>query len=414
VPATSAASQPTPTTAAPAAQAPAASNATTLIYYTGLTGPDGQVMRDIVAKFNKEHADLQVDIQIMPWTDMFAKMVATMAAGNPLDVVIMHPADLTQFVEQDALLPVMDYLTPLGLKLDDYLPQPLKWVTFSGKLVALPLDQHQWNMWLRTDLAEKAGLDVKNPPKDGTQFLDWATKLTTKEGGKIVQSGLEPGFPNPWSLAWTAIYSNGGSYTNEDWTKCTINTPQAVEAVEWVLNVLDTVSNKSGNPSDDFIKGVTAQMQSGPWNIPGLTKSLGKNFASYTTPTLFKTQVVPASAHTLTLPRQKDKGRVASGAQFIKWISDNSILWAESGQIPIKKSILASDDFKKLPYRLPFVDSIPHTVMWSNVRFYGELESPTGARRKNFEMIMSKQISVKDGLAKMEKEVNEVLSRPKQ
>ena len=51
--------------------------------------------------------------------------------------------------------------------------------------------------------------------------------------------------------------------------------------------------------------------------------------------------------------------------------------------------------------------------MWSNVRYYGELESPTGARRKNFEAIITKQISIKDGLAKMEKEVNEVLARPK-
>lgn len=387
-----------------------------LIFYTGLTGPDGQIMRDMVERFNKENGKDAVTIEIMPWVDMLAKMVATMAAGNNLDVVLFHPVRLIQFVEQDALLPVMDHLGPLGLKTDDYLPEPLKWCTINGKLYALPMDQHQWNMWIRTDFAEQAGLDVKNPPKDGKTFLEWAQKLTVKEGGQVTRAGFEPGYPNPWPLAWSAIHSNGGAYTNDDWTKCIINSPESAEALEWVLRVVDEVSIKStGNPAEDFVKGSAAQMLNGPWNIPGLEKSMqGKNYEVYVMPPLFKKQVVTASAHSWAMPAQKDKARIDATARYIKWMSDNSVLWAQSGQIPIKKSILESEEFKRLPFRKAFVDSIPKTLMWSNTRFYNEMDAPTGARRKNFELIISKQVSIKEGLARMEKEVNEVLARPKQ
>ena len=218
-----AAPAPTPTTAIVVGKPQA--GGVGLIFYTGLTGPDGQIMRDMVTKYNTENGKDAATIEIMPWNDMFAKMVATMTAGNPLDVVLVHPADLLQFVEQDALLPMTDHLAPLGLKLDDYLQPPVKWCTINGKLYGLPMDQHQWNVWLRTDMAEKAGLDAKNPPKDRKTFEEWIQKLTKKEGDKPTVGGLEPGYPNPWPLAWSAIHSNGGAYTTDDWTKCTINSP---------------------------------------------------------------------------------------------------------------------------------------------------------------------------------------------
>jgi multiple sugar transport system substrate-binding protein len=420
--------KPTGAAAAPAAPAPAATPTTAivigkpqaggigLIFYTGLTGPDGQIMRDLVGKFNQENGKDAVTIEIMPWVDMLAKMVATMAAGNNLDVVLFHPVRLIQFVEQDALLPLMDHLAPLGLKTDDYLAEPLKWCTINGKLYALPMDQHQWNIWIRTDFAEQAGLDLKNPPKDAKTFIEWSQKLTVKEGGKVTRAGFEPGYPNPWPLAWSAIHSNGGAYTNDDWTKSTVNSAESAEALDWMLGFMDDVSIKStGNITEDFIKGTAAQMINGPWNIPGLERALPNgNYQVYTMPPLFKKQVVTASAHSWAMPAQKDKARIDATARYIKWMSDNSVLWAQSGQIPVKKPILESDEFKKLPFRKPFVDSIPMTLMWSNTRFYSEMDSPTGARRKNFEAIVSRQVSVKDGLARMEKEINEVLARPKQ
>jgi ABC-type glycerol-3-phosphate transport system substrate-binding protein len=86
-------------------------------------------------------------------------------------------------------------------------------------------------------------------------------------------------------------------------------------------------------------------------------------------------------------------------------------MWIPAGHIPAKKSILESDAFKKANYRKPFLDSIPNTLMWTNIKTYNEFTSPTGAERANIELIITKKIGVKEGLAKMEKESNEALSR---
>lgn len=411
-------------TAAPAAQAPAPAPTATplppvaikpglpvLQYFTGLTGPDGQVMRDIVVKHNDENSKFQVNIEIMPWVDMFAKVIAVLAAGQPLDVAIMHPADMPQFTDSGAITPVMDQLDPLGLKTTDWLPQPVKWNEFNGKLYGMPLDQHQWNMWLRTDIAEQAGLDPKNPPKDGKTLVEWATKMTKKTGDTIERAGWAIGYPNPKAPMWSAIYSNGGQWYSEDGKKCTVNTPEAAEATQWLVDLFGKVATSSNDLLSDFVTGSAAMFMSGPWNIPGLLKQQGIKFDVFQTPNFFKKQVVPASGHSLTLPRNKDSGRMRMAGEFLKWVSDHSDMWIASGQIPVRKTILESKAFTDAPYRKVFLDSIPNTIMWTNIKTYNEFTSPTGAERANIELIFTKKIGVKEGLAKMEKESNEALAR---
>ncbi|HZQ97838.1 MAG TPA: extracellular solute-binding protein [Chloroflexota bacterium] len=380
-------------------------------FFTGLTGPDGEVMRGIVARHNEQNAKFQTNIEIMPWTDMFAKLIATLTAGQSVDVAIMHPADIPQFLDSGAVLPVMDYLEPLGVKTTDYIPTVLKWSQFNGKQMALPLDQHQWNIWLRTDLAEKAGLDLKEMPKDGKTFLDWATKLTKKNGDAFDQAGFVPGYPNPKAPLWSAVHSNGGQWYSDDGKKCTINTPESVEAFQWVVDLYGKVASQSNDALTDFVTGKAAMFMSGPWNIPGLEKQQGIKYDVFETPAFFKKTVVPASGHTLTLPKNPDKNRIQMGAEFIKWVSDHSDQWAPAGHIPAKQSIIESEYFKKLPYRKVFQDSIKDTLMWTNIKTYNEFTSPTGAERANIELIVTKKIGVKEGLAKMEKESNEALAR---
>jgi multiple sugar transport system substrate-binding protein len=399
---------PTPTAQPPVAIKP---GLPVLQYFTGLTGPDGQIMRDMVAKHNEENAKFQVNIEIMPWVDMFAKMIATLTAGQPLDVAIMHPADMPQFTDNGAIVPVMEQLEPLGVKTTDYLPHVVKWNEANGKLFALPLDQHQWNVWLRTDIAESAGLDPKSPPKDGKTLVEWATKMTKKTGDAFDTAGWALGYPNPKPVMWSAIYSNGGQWYSEDGKKCTVNTPEAAEAVQWMVDLYGKVSSNATDLLTDFVTGKAAMFISGPWNIPGLLRQQNLKFDVFQTPSLFKKQVVPASGHSLTLPRNKDAGRLRQGAEFVKWISDHSDLWIASGQIPVKRSILESKAFTDAPYRKTFLDSIPNTVMWTNIKTYNEFTSPTGAERANIELIATKKIGVKEGLAKMEKESNEALSR---
>jgi ABC-type glycerol-3-phosphate transport system substrate-binding protein len=347
----------------------------------------------------------------MPCVDMFAKMIAVLTAGQPLDVAIMHPVDLPQFTDNDAILPVMEQLEPLGVKTTDFLPHVVKWNEAKGKLYALPLDQHQWNLWLRTDIVEQAGLDPKSPPRDGKTLVEWATKMTKKTGDAFDVAGWAIGYPNPKAPMWSAIYSNGGKWYADDGKTCTVNTPEAVEAVDWLVGLFGKVSSNATDLLGDFVTGKAAMFMSGPWNIPGLLRQQNLKFDVFQTPAMFKTQVVPASGHSLTLPRNRDKDRLAMGAQFVKWVSDHSDLWIASGQIPVKRSILDSKAFQDAPYRKTFLDSIPNTVMWTNVKPYNELVSPTGAERANIELIVTKKIGVKEGLAKMEKETNETLAR---
>ena len=235
--------------------------------------------------------------------------------------------------------------------------------------------------------------------------------MTKKNGDAFDVAGFVPGYPNPKGTLWSAVYSNGGQWYSEDAKKCTVNTPEAAEAFQWVVDLYGKVASNTNDTLPDFVTGKAAMFHSGPWNIPGLERQQGIKFDVFQTPTFFKKHGRAAAGHTLTLPKNKDNNRLQMGAQFVKWISDNSVLWAPAGHIPAKQSILDSDGFKKLNYRKVFQDSIKDTIMYTNIKTYNEFVAPTGAERANIELIMTKKIGVKEGLAKMEKESNEALSR---
>ena len=148
------------------------------------------------------------------------------------------------------------------------------------------MDQHQWNVWLRTDFAEKAGLNLKNPPKDRKTFVEWATKLTKKSGDNFTVAGWAIGYPNPKSLLWSAIYSNGGEWNSEDGNKCTINSPESVEAFQYIVDLYGKVSSNATDLLADFVTGKTASVIERALEQPRPGESAGHQLRRLPTPTL--------------------------------------------------------------------------------------------------------------------------------
>src|SRR5215813_4887287 len=90
----------TPSPAPTATDIPAinlGSGGTHISFWNGLTGSDGATMSDLLAGFVKEHPEISVTMQEIPWGTMYTKLQAAFVAGTPPDVVIMHSAQIPQF-----------------------------------------------------------------------------------------------------------------------------------------------------------------------------------------------------------------------------------------------------------------------------------------------------------------------------
>src|SRR5690554_7510220 len=61
-------------------------NSTTITFWNGFTGPDGEILREIVNRFNQEQAGkINVEMDIMPWDVFFQKLPPAIATKTAPD-----------------------------------------------------------------------------------------------------------------------------------------------------------------------------------------------------------------------------------------------------------------------------------------------------------------------------------------
>ena len=208
---------------------------------------DDKVYDAAVSRFNKKYPNVKVKssfVTIKSWPDYIDKLVASVAAGNPPDVINIA-------IEGFRLGESKGLWAPLSLK---FLPN-----TFQQMLI-----------YYNTKLFKDAG--VAEPTADWTwnDFLSAAQKLTKGEGADKTYGFAIPFFNfglSPW------FFSNGTAGFAKDLKTPTFSDPKMVESVTF-LNDLVNKHKVSPNPAGVdpyglFGSGKVAMTGAGHWLVNG-------------------------------------------------------------------------------------------------------------------------------------------------
>jgi multiple sugar transport system substrate-binding protein len=368
-----------PTTAPAATQptsAPAA--ALQLNFWGGWTGPDGDVMREMVKKYNDSHPDVQVTLTTQQWTPLFDKFVISVKSSNQPDVLAMHGPDIPQFAATGVLEPLDDVVAKQGFKAADFAKPAWDGTIYQGKQYAFPLDLHMHGVFYNADMFDKAGV---KPPTDwvsAQDFLKIATQLTVDKNGKHPgDSGFDPQNVQQYGLAmynnhhgfytfYALLNQQGDHLLNQNQTALDFPQADGANAWQWLQDLVfkyHVVPAGETNPSGDFLAGKTAMLIDGPWQIPAMAKQAGLKWGTFPVPQVFKNKAVWGSGHVLTIPKQSDPKREAAAEAFVAWIVQNSGDWGNSGNLPALNSARDSAAFKALPGRAGFIAEMPYEVM---------------------------------------------------
>lgn len=168
--------------------------------------------------------------------DFIAKMQAAVAAGNPPDLAY-HGNSVSVMYDSDIVEDVTDIVDELVSKYGDVVPASAQRnARFEGKWYSVPFITTSGAWFVRRDIAEPAGVDVKQLPKLQDR-LDAAIKMSdpAKEmygwGLTVNRSGDGHG------LIQTAIQAFGGRAVDESGTKITFNSPETIAGVEWLAAI---------------------------------------------------------------------------------------------------------------------------------------------------------------------------------
>lgn len=205
-----------------------------VIVFSGWGDPtEQQIYRDSIERFTEVCPNVTVDYQPIP-DDFQTKMKAAMTGGTAPDVLYIDHQLMTAFAPTGQLLPLDDYMAEANVSRDDFIPVLLTIFTHEGQTYALPKDWGTLGLIYLPAAFEAAG--IAEPTADWT----WDDLQTAAQA--IADTGEYGGFcmNADWARFAPFVFGNGGSFTNDDFTQATVDTPEVKEAASFVLDMKES------------------------------------------------------------------------------------------------------------------------------------------------------------------------------
>jgi len=204
------------------------------------------------------------------------KILAAISGGNPPDVILLpSPYAIGTWAHNGVIQPLDDNIQSSALDLSVFIPAGLEQCKLDDAAYALPFVNFNNALYWNKDLFSAAGLDPETPPKTIEELLDFAEKLTVKEGDRITQIGVLPTL-RLQEMAWRF----GGDWYDAANGTITANSDANLRALQYELDVANRVGGvdavqrfqgslpTGGGAADNpFYQGKIAIMVDGCWHV---------------------------------------------------------------------------------------------------------------------------------------------------
>jgi multiple sugar transport system substrate-binding protein len=192
----------------------------------------------LINAFEKKYPNIHVTLTSAPTnTDTNRATLATEISGGSAtpDVFMGDVIWPAQFAAHQLAVPLSDYLPQSYFA--NFAPGLVTGASYKGKVYGSPLFEDQGFMYYRKDLLSKAGLQ---PPTTWEQLESEAKTLVSKnlvKYGFVFQGASYEGLTCNFMEYLT---SAGGTATNGDYTKATLDSPAAVKAATFMRSLISS------------------------------------------------------------------------------------------------------------------------------------------------------------------------------
>ncbi|MBP2112965.1 ABC transporter substrate-binding protein [Paenibacillus sp. FSL P2-0089] len=349
---------------------------TELLFWSPFSGSDGPFMKKIVDKYNSSQDKYKVNFVIQPNGEYYKQLDVALSTGKEQpDLMIMHVDQVPTYQSKEQLQPVDELAAAAGINPADFAEAPVKYATIDNKLYTIPLDIHPVVMYYNKDLFEKAGITA--PPANRAEFDAAVLKLTDKSKG--VYGYVVPTLWPQQFIFPSLVWQNGGELWNG--TDVAYNSPEAVEMVQWLRDMVDKGVSPANVQQDGentlFLQGKNAIQFNGPW-MKSQFDEAGLNYGVAVMPQIGKVkQAIYAGSHGFVVPKAvTDSTKLAGIGDFLKYVSGNSLDWAESGQAVASKTVMDSAEFKAMEFQSTVSQSFSSVQFAPNVLNWGTIIEP--------------------------------------
>jgi multiple sugar transport system permease protein len=199
---------------------------------------DLEMWRNVIDRFQEEHPEVTIDPEYSPG-DYAQKLRLRLISNTASDLILMDDESFPGYSERGYLVDLAALLErdAEDLNLDDFLPTSLESFNFRGVQGGMPWGGFPVLMFYNKDMFDAAG--VPYPEDDWTweDFRVIARKLTRDTDGNGVpdEFGANVGFG--FLDMEPVIWGFGGDILNEDSTRAVIDSPEALEALQFIYDI---------------------------------------------------------------------------------------------------------------------------------------------------------------------------------
>ncbi len=203
-------------------------------FWYGLGGATGEIVKNTIDAFNAMQDKYTViGVTKGSYTETFQEIQAPIASGNPPALAILEYSQVSKLADRGALEDLTSYIENSDYNPDDIVPAFYNQGKFGDKIYALPLQGTTQVFYYNRKIMEAAG--IENPDE---MLSSWEGTLEVsrkaKEAGYM---GWEPMYMR-YNLIDLA-YANGGKLLSEDGKTVLINSPEWVEAWQFIRAAID-------------------------------------------------------------------------------------------------------------------------------------------------------------------------------
>ena len=320
-----------------------------IVYWNPFTGPDGENMKQIVNEYNKTNPKFKVKNVSIEADDMYKKIPTVVNSGKGIpDLTIVHAERIKQFVDNDLLTTYDDLLADHPeIKAENYVPAGWNIGDINGKRYSVPLDVHSFVMYYNKELLEKY---APNALDDKVVTFD-----EIREAGEKSKKDKITGIGITWTRPiFLSIYNQLGGDITSDGETPTLDTPEAKEALQLLKGlIVDKIANKDGeDPGQLFKSGKAIFYPEGIWMQNSLKESKKLNWGLTNFPQISPNKIVNwTSSHQFVMFKDKNRSKEKTKGvmDFLDYVRENSLPWAQAGQNPAALATLENPEYKKMP-----------------------------------------------------------------
>ncbi|MGW7167586.1 ABC transporter substrate-binding protein [Streptomyces sp. NPDC054884] len=193
-----------------------------------------EMTKQMIAVFEKEHPNIDVQVEYSNWDDYWKKLSTSAAAGDMPDVLQITDPFMFSYIDNGQLLDLKKYKDLLHT--DKLTENSMAMTTVKGGLYGLPAGDSAFGVAVDPAAFQKAGVPV---PDDATwswdDYVKTATALSEKQPG-LVGSVMEL-YPNMLGV-W--LRQHGEDFWTEDGSDIGFTEKTAADYWKWVLKLRDS------------------------------------------------------------------------------------------------------------------------------------------------------------------------------